>query len=598
MRRQPAIVLVLVALLTQSNATLPAHSADVSATPLANGSKDGQAYSGLITKTGEKPARLHTADQQDHTLADFDQVRFQPDTEVRAFSRLRFPFRVSWNRWESVAAMPPNITGHELRLTSPLGQHHFSADSLFEINAINDADPIWAETFDSLTHWQSENGVTVSTEKFYSAPSSVSLSAMSTALSRNVDPPLREGRFSFYFYDTGTMQPGCQWTVGLQLGDGKQPPKVLEVIGGWDQRAYKVRLPEELKEATVGVPRSTGWHQCEIELGERGLIVRIDEASMVTHRHPLSLGALREVAFRRSISGSEPQGAPELWLDDVMLTVASSFEPISFADPSQAQLLDSRGDQWLGTLTAADDKGLTFRLAGDFDQTFTWEQVQSLRMPSDITPSAEPLLWEGEIGRLNSPPASLWVELRTANADHWTVRHPLLGELSVPTSTILRYEPRVIGRRQEILSGSYHLGNKVVPDFHRPVADGTACKLKFSWPNPQGNAWVTLYVDGLEGSGAMSPYARKIKQGHLATELWLNGQKIETLNNLVALRPMQAIELKIPVAMKVLRAGENILEIRQLADPETGFHDEVEISQVAIEELDFSSGGAAAKGQP
>ncbi|MSR59884.1 MAG: hypothetical protein EXS05_19970 [Planctomycetaceae bacterium] len=81
-------------------------------------------------------------------------------------------------------------------------------------------------------------------------------------------------------------------------------------------------------------------------------------------------------------------------------------------------------------------------------------------------------------------------------------------------------------------------------------------------------------------------YRKDLAAGHLRTELWINGRRLDDLNRHVALRahPDNPQRLRIAVPNAFLKAGDNTLELRQRPDRnDPQQFDDCEISRLGLE---------------
>lgn len=575
---------------------------------------DAALVRGTVTKEDSAPARVQTMDGRSLPLANLG--AFAPVAPDRT-PPPHFPFRLQWHVAESLLATPPMIGADGVEFSSSLGARRIPLGALERARAIGEGTVYFEEPWTTLDDaWQPRGGLALSRVRFLSPPSSLTLDRPGQSARRALAPPVAAGEVRLSFYDPGGVVPGTRWSVTFEFG--ATDPLEVTFEGGWERSSHRVLTPPSLPLSAVGTPRKTGWHRLRLAFGPKRLVVLLDDAALVSgyERGPEAFLAAIRLNVESTVTKSALAAAtdpapppPAVAIDDIVVSNEPTPLPQRPRDPTRVTLIDARGDATLAdqvTATAEQvelvdaDGGTRFRLP--------WREARELTMPDPAVPEpdAEGLpramgvasTWFGEIGTVEFAGGTLVAELRRADAAKWTLGHPLLGECQAPADRIVTWRPRVFGRRTLVFPGSFHLGVKLVSTFPRPLPDGEALKLAFNHPQPLAEgvaAAATLWVMGMEGTGPLAPFASRIRAGELASELWLNDQRVDLLNRYLATSLDGWVELRVPLPAKVLRGGANLLEVRQTTDSRTSARDDAMLAGIAIEESEVPEPG---KGTP
>ncbi|MFO0947956.1 MAG: hypothetical protein U1D30_18890 [Planctomycetota bacterium] len=555
------------------------------------GAKEPRQASASVFKKNAEPARLRGADRTEVLLANVVEWR-NPSTRQSRSDR-RFPLRVELRGGDFLLAEVLEVQSDSVKVDSAIGVRELPRQRMARM--VNDlaGTPVLSDSFDALSEiWRTRGTPGVSSIRFISSPSSLELNRPGSELSWSASTPLDAGSLSVFFYDPGTVHVGLQWGISLRFGVAD--PQIVRFEGGWTKSNYFVEIPPTLAGPAVPLARSQGWHRLQVSFGPHRLLVALDEAALVSSFHrglelPLTQVevSVREESKNRKENG-EPAEAAAIWLDDLLLTETFTQSSPILRDPDQATVIDRVGDQWMGELLASRGPELSLRLAAGNVESFSWTDIQRFEFPDSDVGDSKTLrdrdLWNGEIGRLGFDGGSLLVELVTADEKQWNLRHPQLGTIMLPVDTVRTWVPVVQGWRRTLYPRHFHLGRKLVSEFVRPVPDGEGMKLEFDLDAADGETALRLWVAGMEGTGPRAPFASKLLAGHLVSELWINGQKVDTLNRYVEDRSTEPVAIRVPLPRGVFRSGSNVVEIRQTPDPQSGFFDDLEISQLTIED--------------
>lgn len=272
------------------------------------------------------------------------------------------------------------------------------------------------------------------------------------------------------------------------------------------------------------------------------------------------------------------------------------------ADVTQDVLLLADGSELYGEFLGLDSHTWAWQTDGGARLQVPWPEVRRCvaRLNWQSPWVGQPL--RGEIVTVTRPetggdfglPEERWFAAlqRTAAGDPQALTHTLLmGRLPLPDSARITTLHR--GERHWLLPPQVHLGDEIRPDMTPALPQATRLSGRFRLSAlPRGAVQVTAEVADLEPSGLRTlrtqPFLEQLRQGHLLTEFWLNGERIGDWNRLLDYRPPVAhpARLQLPIPREHLRIGENQWEIRTIPDPTTRFIDDLTLRRLALDVID------------
>jgi hypothetical protein len=545
---------------------------------VARGIREGQTpVLGTASKAGGQPALLTPAAGKSVPLVEFDRIELPvasappPDSPT---------VRLAWGAGEELLAAPPTIDAKNIRVVASIGTFAFPRRSLRQLSAPRSGITRLEESFRTLTaDWTSAGEPKLDSRRFRSAPSSLLLEVSGQSVERAITPRLVAGEFLFWI-DDESPRDSAGWTASFAFGDPK--PAILKIGRSGDRGALTAACIGSPKISFREAPSRTGWRRVRLTFSPTSIALTVDDAAVAWSFDQGMGGPLTKIRFERLQAPAAQQSSSAVRFDDLTLIESYSRKGSGLADPSQAQLTDQEGDRWFGELKSSDANGMVFRLATGATLRTPWDRFRSLEFAS--SPASPRLEWTGEIGRLSAPGVGEWVaSLIAADEKEWTLEHPLLGRFKIPTERISSWTPRVWGRRTELFAGPFHLGDKLASEFDRPMPDGTKLRTEFTLAAVPVKSRLCLWVQGMEGTGLLAPFASRLRAGSLRSEVWINGKNIDYLNRHIASRSAEPTPLQLDVPVDALRVGDNTLEIRQTPDAKTGAFDEAEVSQLTLE---------------
>ncbi|NQV25589.1 MAG: hypothetical protein HQ518_14610 [Rhodopirellula sp.] len=388
--------------------------------------------------------------------------------------------------------------------------------------------------------------------------------------------------------------------------DGNTLP--LEVTAGANQ--ISVRLPNgRLSHTKVAAPFPV-FSIVRVTLAD-GLSLSMNEFSIARMKSvPGQLFAVEaDGVFAAMVDTKEQRDRlPRLEVPWVRHGDRSAVDALSGRDLVWHSLDDDRlvlnsGDELFGQVTEVTrkvtfgDSGLTGQIR-QLDRTAV--RAVTFRRANDFTPRTV----DGFFSQIELVPDSscglaaleepFWMRtaLVQSGQDGLRTRHPLLGDVLVRWSMIRRIRPFFHGSYTLIDPGPRHLGNGFRESFSRVEPDGTELSLNFDVDRTSLELPVFLSGDVAElipsGLGTLraTPFLDDVRAGFLATRVFLNGELVGTLNDLIKVRSPATdphrVRLRLPA--RQLKAGENAIQIRQTSakDDATSF-DDFEIRAIAIE---------------
>ncbi|WP_145262667.1 hypothetical protein [Planctomycetes bacterium Pan216] len=526
----------------------------------------GEMRRGTVRKSGlstdGKPASLDSARGTD-PLSSFRQVTLLPGARsVRLRSQ---PLLVDWGDAGGLLTRSLAIDNALVRFQSTLGPVELPKRTLRSVLTYFKGEVTLEDPFSTIgPSWNRKGGVDVRTQRYGTPPSALPLTVPGQRLWREFDEPIARGSIRFLFFDDSRRFRHRRWYVAVTFGSSPRPQ--LRIEPGWDRDFYTVSAGPLLELETQAIPRTVGWKEIVIDFGSDGMVITLDDQLLAWRHRSKELPPLSRLEFGTD-DGPDDEDA-EAWIDDLRIITKWPERTTLLSDPHRTMVATGTGDAWFGTLESADEEAVT--LAGAERKRFDWNDISRLVLPDSAEPT--PLVWEGEIGLLRLRDGSrLIATLLDADESSWTIDHPLLGRRTVALEHLDSWKPLLVGRRTLFYPRSFHLGEKVVTSFDRPVPDGSRLRASFQHEAKPGTAWLTFRWN-LKDSPLSAP---RMLPGNFG--LWVNGQSLGKLSSLARVDDGLA---RIALPEQVLHAGINSLEFMPLV---AGDLEEVEFSGLALE---------------
>jgi hypothetical protein len=259
--------------------------------------------------------------------------------------------------------------------------------------------------------------------------------------------------------------------------------------------------------------------------------------------------------------------------------------PRPLVDPTQDEVWLLGGDQLFGRLTRAD--GRTVTLEGRFGKReLTWGEVRGVFPRRQAEP---PATTEGEHVRVRcdsgaaSDPDELVGVVSALDDSQLTLRHPLLGEMKIERGRLCEMRWLFYGRRIEVDNGAHHLGDRdrLMAGLQPARAEGPSLRWTVRLEAAPDAAYFVVQVLQLKGRGdGIGP---ALERGEGRTELLVNGQRVDYLNRHVDRASPEPRRLRLALPARILRAGENVLELRQTPGHDSERHEDCGIWGLSLE---------------
>lgn len=394
--------------------------------------------------------------------------------------------------------------------------------------------------------------------------------------------PLTAGEVAIHFYHPGDTT-GARWKVEADFGADPKLQTLAVVVAGVKD-TYGVEAPA-LGGETLRLAPVAGWHQLSLRFSRDYVVAGIDRAPLWSSEKRGLGGPLRKLRLACVAQPGESTVKGEVCFDDLTLARPIVDLPRPANDPGQDEVWLADGDQLFGQLPRADRHTIT--LLGPFGKrVLPWGAARGVYLRRQTSP---PQTTDGEHVRVwlrpagGATPDELSGVLRGLDDRRLTLHHARLGNLTVERGRLQRLQWLFHGRHIELDNGTFHLGDKdrVVPTLYPPRAQALSVQRKFHLDAVPDKARLVLHASHLKGPA--DGIAAALERGELRTEVVMNGQTVDYLNRHVERFAREPRRLSVHLPRSCLRAGENVLELRQTPEAGTGHCESCGISGVALE---------------
>jgi hypothetical protein len=410
----------------------------------------------------------------------------------------------------------------------------------------------------------------------------LSLTAPGDSLQYQLPDLLASGWFEARFWDSGAAVAPfcCEFDFESKAGT-----RTVQVILSCDADSYALATPQGPSLPVQRIARRPGWNRLAMRFSPDRITLLINDA-VLTHRGS-GVGSLQSVRFvvhpgddePGRAKGSQPIGS----IDDVQLAAGLGAAADRQPAHDQDDLLLTNGDQLFGQIKGASNRGVT--IESEFgSQQVPWPELQEVHFTPRL---ASPKQVEGTRVRIEfattATPLTAAADndllegvLRDISDDAIRLRHPYLGDVSIPRSQMRSIELLETGRWLAIDPGFYHFGEQVNVRLQVPHPGGTDRSWLFELEDIPQEASLVLHVAGMQAAPAGDdPNKRAADQWR--TYATINDTTIDPmgLNHLLVLNYRSPARLKVPIANGILRNGKNVLRIHQtpLKDDPRSFDD-------------------------
>jgi hypothetical protein len=430
--------------------------------------------------------------------------------------------------------------------------------------------------------WQLTGKASLSDKEKTSGKRSLLLDAPGQSAELSVTSQPTAGRASINFLDPGPT-PAARWVVEAEFAAAERPGLVqVAVVGPGDRYALLVPAEGAVKVDRV---RKPGWHRLEIGFSVDRLRILVDNRVLwETDKHGPG-GPLRSLRLKCVQEKERGGESGQVWFDDCSIAQAVGSLRRPDGDLSQDEVWLVAGDQLFGKVARADRRAI--ELEGRFGKkSIPWYESRGTYLHLE---SATSRSTDGEHVRVWVRPGAgsdldqLEGVIKSLDGRRLTLDSPASGEITIELGRLRQIRWNFYGRRLEIDNGLYHLGNSPCADFILPRPEGLSLRKTFVLKEIPQTIRVAVQVAHLKGPGDGQKIARALAAGGRRTEVLLNGKPVEYLNRLVERSSADFRTLRVGLPREALKMGENVLEIRQTSDPETGQYEDCLIGGLALE---------------
>jgi hypothetical protein len=439
-----------------------------------------------------------------------------------------------------------------------------------------------AEDFEAgCKGWKLTGRPELSDRQHVSGKRSLLLDAPGQTAEYTLAEPLDAGGAGINFHDP-LVTKGSRWLVEADFR-GENGPQTVRVAVADPSDRYSVEVPGG-KRAGFPVRRTAGWHRLYLEFAAKRLVISVDDDLLWVSRENGPAGPLRKVRLAcRAADKGKAQG--QVFFDDFALARAVEYLRHRRADRGQDELWLLSGDQLFGRVLKADRRGIVLQ-ARFGKRSWGWGEVRGIYLRETAAP---PRTLEGEQVevriRTGAGPESDRVvgQVRGLDDKQLTLAHPLLGELVIERTRLRRLRWLFHGRRIELDNTAHHLGpkEKLVAGLYPARAEGVTATWKFNLKNLPATA--RLYLQATHVQGKEDGNAGAWERGELRAEVVVNGKVVDYLNRYVNRSTREPQRLTIVLPRKVLRAGRNILQVRQAPERQTRHYEHCGVSDLVLE---------------
>jgi hypothetical protein len=377
--------------------------------------------------------------------------------------------------------------------------------------------------------------------------------------------------------------PDGRWRIELDFKD-ETPTRTVQVIVSVKDREGRVRT-------NLGGPEGSslackpGRHRTVIEFGPNRGMITLDDAVLWKDGRRGFGGTLRSVRLAGVEADAKNASGTTVLFEGLSLArkIAEPRRPAAVPDQDEVWL--PSGDQLYGRLVSVNGRSLVLE-AGERRLKLAWSEVLGF-CPRVATPPPRTLHGEWVRVWLTTGTPGVVDELEgvVAKLDdkRLLLQHPALGELSFDRTRLRRLRRLFFGERIELDNGPHHLGDKdrVLASVVPARAEGVSLSRIFNLDAVPKAARLTVTAVELKGPG--DGIAKALERGELRTEVWINKERVDYLNRLVQRASARPQRLSLDLPAKLLRKGDNVVELRQTPDPDTGRHENCGLSRLAIE---------------
>ncbi len=348
------------------------------------------------------------------------------------------------------------------------------------------------------------------------------------------------------------------------------------VVVAWNRAdaGSVVRVTDETRQSTVRQGIRAGEWLCVRLLLSEQLIVAIDRS--VVASLPGNNGGLQTVRVQLN-TNSQKHPTSEILIGPCFAREHAEVAGRRRLVGQQDALELRDGIAVYGKLTRGNASQMELLVRGK-QRTASWAEMHRVVIGTrPLQPAAPPTGYLARIDlqlqRSSSTPStldSLQGAITAIREGGLELQHPLLGLVRIGWDQVRRIRPLFRGTSYPLELRARHIGNSLRDDFQHSEPEGPRLKSLFGLPSRHvGNGMLTFTLRDLEPSGPdtlrASPVLADLRDGYLATVVYLNGKLLCRLNDRISTwsTSSEPQRIRVPVAASFLLEGTNSLELRQ-----------------------------------
>lgn len=469
----------------------------------------------------------------DEPVAGLDLVRFPIDPAEPPPAALRVRVRLADGEVVLAELVKLDATHLHVRPTwgGPLAVPRAAIDGVAHAPGWQ---PVAVSTFDDLAGW-------AATGDPRAGGGRVAFDRAGQSIARDQKPPLAAGRVSLGFAAARTAARRLTLVLGFAAGEVR-----VELAG--PNELFAVTSPAKAGYAGR-VKRDAAAHRLTVEFDGDRLAIVLDALVVWTQAGP---GELKSLKLEAAGDGAEVVPVSDVGVSRPV----RSAGPKAWADLTADGVRSPDGDETFGTLAALGPTGATLELKAR-PVRFPWPDVAEVAFRRGGVPER---MTAGEHVRVRVRSADGHRDVLAGAVQAFddravVVAHPVLGDVTIPRDRVESVRLDFHGRRLPVVSMPQHLGTR--PAFGYAV------------PRPTGlTVSKRVTVEPVPPAGFVVVAAARVSRAGTPVEVYLNGDRLGTLNALADRADAGVRVYRVPVPAAAWRAGANEAEVRLKAAPD------------------------------
>lgn len=259
----------------------------------------------------------------------------------------------------------------------------------------------------------------------------------------------------------------------------------------------------------------------------------------------VALGELQEIRLFASGTGTERS-----IVDEVLLIQPAKGHVPPWADRTQDALRTSAGDELFGTIHEVTATGVRLKTKAN-SSAHRWptfrEWTFACRGTTAKTTQGEQVTVK--LRSVGTDRDTLTGTLTEWNAKTFTLVHPVFGSRTIPRERLEEIRLLWFGQRVPVRTTPFHLGTHLAAGFPQLKPDGVRLAPTVSLDAPPQSWDLVIEAGSVDPKGT-------------AVEVFVNNERIDTLNRHVDRHESTLRTYRLPVPVTAWRRGDNEIEVR------------------------------------